>query len=63
MSPLFFNGVTMEKKIKKAKAPKVEINKAPDGILFPRICYDSKGQGKVMDKETFEKSDYKIFNK
>jgi len=53
----------MEKKIKKAKVSKVEINKAPDGILFPRICYDSKGQGKVMDKETFEKSDYKIFNK
>ncbi len=52
----------MEKKIKKEKkVPKV--NKAPDGIIFPRLCYDSEGRSKVMDKETFEKSDYKIFNK
>jgi hypothetical protein len=51
----------MEKKTK--KAPKVKVNKAPEGIIFPRLCYDSEGRSKLMDKETFEKSDYKIFNK
>jgi hypothetical protein len=57
----------MEKKIKKEKVKrepaKVVSNKAPDGIIFPRLCYDSEGRSKVMSKEEFEKSNYKIFNK
>ena len=55
----------MEKKIKKEKVKRepVKVNKAPDGIIFPRLCYDSEGRSKVMSKEEFEKSNYKIFNK